>query len=154
MIDFKIKVAFIVSYMMLGLFFILFFNKIFHKANYIKFKYLLSFFLIVYILVLIISIKYGRVKDSYFAIFPIISIIVFKISNHLFFKIFKEELINTANFFQYEMPILNSIWTHRVYNAIVINLSFTPIMYYFIMYNQLPSKQFIEIIYSKLASFF
>jgi hypothetical protein len=154
MIESKIVVAFIVSYMMLGLIIIFCFNKIFHKANFIKFKYLLTSFLIVYMLVLIICVNYGRVKDSYFALFPIISIIIFKISNLLFLKIFEEELINTSHPLQYDKPKLNSRLTHDVYYAIVLSLSFTPIMYYFFIYNQLPSKQFIEVIHSKIVSFF
>lgn len=153
MINFKIKLSIIIFYMMLGLFFILFLNKIFYKKNINKFMYLLIIFIVLFLLILTLSIRYGRIDDSYFALCPIFSILVFKLFNILFFNIFKEELINTANFFQYEMPTINSIWTHRIYNAIVINISFTFPIYIIFIYNKIPSKQFIDAMFN-LFSFF
>lgn len=137
-------ICFYVFYSLSACLFIVFFNKIFYRKRIKVFICFLIIYILSYFVFLTLSMKYGQISDSFFAIIPIYSLVFFKFSNLLFLKIFKEELIDTTNFFQYEIPKLNNIWTHRIYNAIFINLSVMLPIFFLFYYRKVPSKQFIE----------
>jgi len=139
----EILMLIITGYSFSSLLIIFYYTKVFYNINLNKFLKLILIYFILFMILLVFSINITTYKDSFFALNPILSLILFKIFNILFHYLFKEDLINTSNFFQYEMPNKNSIWTHRIYNGITISISFLlPTMIFF--FNYFPSKEFYK----------
>jgi hypothetical protein len=132
-------------YINLPLIMMIFLNKIFYRQNKRTLLTIMAILSVIYLVIFILTSKYTVIMDSLIFLVPIVCVIILKGTNNLFIYWFKEPLLNTFNFFQFEMPIQSSIWTHRVYNAIVVSLvCIIPTALSFLYLA--PSKEFFQII--------
>lgn len=110
------------------------YNKLFYPENFKTLKKIFLIYISVFIIHLLIFMKIGiDLKHTFFTIVPIIVLTLFKFFSIIFKMYFKENLVNTFTFVQFQIPIKN-IWIHRIYNAIVTNLSFTIPLIVFMIY--------------------